>query len=185
MPYPADMATGCCRMQHRAGREKRMKLFQNIFAKDSGSGIGAPVAGTLISITEVNDPAFSGEVLGKGAAIIPSGTRICSPVDGTVSTVFPTGHAAAVTSKEGAEILIHVGLDTVKLEGKHFTIHASEGQEVKKGDLLLEADIEQIKAEGYDIATPVVICNSDEFSEIRMAEPGTVSQGDNILNLKK
>ena len=162
-----------------------MKLFQNIFGKDSGIDIGAPVTGTLISITEVNDPAFSGEILGMGVSVIPSDTRICAPVDGTVSTVFPTGHAAAVTSKEGAEILIHVGLDTVKLDGKHFTIHASEGQEVKKGDLLLEADIEQIKADGYDITTPVVICNSDEFSEFHMAEPGTVSQGDHILNLKK
>ena len=82
-------------------------------------------------------------------------------------------------------MLIHVGLDTVKLEGKHFTIHASEGQEVKKGDLLLEADIEQIKAEGYDITTPIVICNSDEYSEFHMAGPGDVSLGDNILNLKK
>lgn len=162
-----------------------MKLFQNIFAKDSGIDIGAPVAGTLISITEVNDPAFSGEILGKGVAVIPSGTQICAPVDGTVSTVFPTGHAAAMTSKEGVEVLIHVGLDTVKLEGKHFTIHASEGQEVKKGDLLLEADIEQIKAEGYDITTPIVICNSDEYSEFHMAGPGDVSLGDNILNLKK
>ncbi len=162
-----------------------MKLFQNIFAKDSGIDIGAPVAGTLISITEVNDPTFSGEILGKGVAVIPSGTQICAPVDGTVSTVFPTGHAAAMTSTEGVEVLIHVGLDTVKLEGKHFTIHASEGQEVKKGDLLLEADIEQIKAEGYDITTPIVICNSDEYSEFHMAGPGDVSLGDNILNLKK
>ena len=156
-----------------------------MFAKDNGIKIGAPVAGTLMSIQEVNDPAFSGEILGKGVAVVPAGTRICSPVDGTVSTVFPTGHAAAVTSKDGAEILIHVGLDTVKLDGRHFTIHASEGQEVKKGDLLLEADIEQIKAEGYDITTPIVICNSDDFSDIHPREPGAVSQGDEILILKK
>ena len=162
-----------------------MKLFQNIFGKDSGIDIGAPVTGTLISITEVNDPAFSGEILGKGVAVIPSDTRICAPVDGTVSTVFPTGHAAAVTSKEGAEILIHVGLDTVKLDGKHFTIHAKEDQQVKKGDLLLEADLEQIKAEGYDIITPVVICNSDDFSDVKMAESGDVAHGDDILTLQK
>ena len=162
-----------------------MKLFQNIFGKDSGIDIGAPVTGTLISITEVNDPAFSGEILGKGVAVIPSDTRICAPVDGTVSTVFPTGHAAAVTSKEGAEILIHVGLDTVKLNGKHYTIHAAEGQEVKKGDLLLEADIEQIKAEGYDVITPMVICNSDDFAEIKMEDPRDVAQGDDVLTLRK
>ena len=161
-----------------------MKLFQNLFAKD-GMKIGAPVAGKLVSIKEVNDPTFADEILGKGVAVIPTDNRICAPADGVVSTVFPTGHAAAVTTGDGAEILIHVGLDTVKLEGKHFTIHASEGQEVKKGDLLLEADIEQIKAEGYDITTPIVICNSDEFSEFHMAEPGNISQGDNVLSLKK
>ena len=162
-----------------------MKLFQNLFTKDNGLGIGAPVAGTLISIKEVNDPTFSEEILGRGVAIIPTGTQVCAPVDGTVSTIFPTGHAAALTSADGVEILIHVGLETVNLEGRHFTIHASEGQAVKKGELLLEADIEQIKAEGYDITTPIVICNSDEFSDIHGAGPGPVSLGDTILNLKK
>lgn len=162
-----------------------MKLFQNLFAKDSGIKIGAPVTGRLVSIKEVSDPAFSDEIIGKGAAVIPSDNRICAPADGTVTTIFPTGHAAAVTSSEGAEILIHVGLDTVKLNGKHFTIHAAEGQAVKKGDLLLEADMEKIKAEGYDVITPVIICNSDEFAEIRMEEAGDVTQGDAILNLQK
>lgn len=162
-----------------------MKLFQNLFAKDNGIEIAAPVSGKLVSIGEVNDPTFGDEILGKGVAVIPSDNRICSPADGTVTTVFPTGHAAAVTSDAGAEILIHVGLDTVKLNGKHFTIHASEGQKVRKGDLLLEADIEQIKAEGYDIITPVVICNTDEFSKFEMARSGDVSQGDVVLTLQK
>ena len=115
-----------------------MKLFQNLFAKDNSIEIGAPAAGKLVSIKEVSDPTFSEEVLGKGAAIIPADGKFYAPAAGTVSTIFPTGHAAAITSSEGVEILIHIGLDTVKLEGKHFTIHASEGQEVKKGDLLLE-----------------------------------------------
>lgn len=162
-----------------------MKLFQNLFTKDSSIKISAPVSGKLVSIKEVNDPTFSEEILGKGVAIIPSGDQICAPADGTVSTVFPTGHAAAVTTAEGVEILIHVGLDTVKLDGKHFTIHASEGQKVSKGDLLLEADIEQIRAEGYDVITPVVICNSDEFSGFHPSGPGDVSQGDVILDLQK
>lgn len=161
-----------------------MKLFQNLFGGD-GIRIGSPVAGDLVSIKDVNDPTFSDEILGKGVAVIPADNRICAPVDGTVSTVFPTGHAAAVTSTDGVEILIHVGLDTVKLDGKHFTIHATEGQEVKKGDLLLEADIEQIKAEGYDVITPMVICNSDEFSEIQAHEPGKVAQGDEVMKLRK
>ena len=162
-----------------------MKLFQNIFTKNGGIVIGSPTAGKLVSIKEVSDPTFSDEVLGKGAAIIPEDGKFYAPADGTISTIFPTGHAAAITSSDGVEILIHIGLDTVKLEGKHFTIHAAEGQEVKKGDLLLEADLDQIKAEGYDIITPVIICNSDEFSAVEMMEPCKVAQGDDILKLQK
>lgn len=162
-----------------------MKLFQNLFTKDSSIKISAPVSGKLVNIKEVSDPTFSEEILGRGVAIIPSGSQICAPADGTISTVFPTGHAAALTTTDGVEILIHVGLDTVKLDGKHFTIHASEGQKVSKGDLLLEADLEQIRAEGYDVITPVIICNSDEFSGFHPLEPGDVSQGDEILSLQK
>lgn len=162
-----------------------MKLFQNLFAKDNSIRIGAPTEGKLVSIKEVSDPTFSEEVLGKGVAIIPADGKFYAPVDGTISTIFPTGHAAAITSSEGVEILIHIGLDTVKLEGKHFTIHAEEEQEIKKGELLLEADLDQIKTEGYDIITPVIICNSDEYSEIQMMEPGDVAQGDDILTLQK
>lgn len=167
------------------GKEKDMKLFQGLFAKDSSIAIGAPAAGKLVSIKEVSDPTFSDEVLGKGAAIIPEDGKFYAPVEGTISTIFPTGHAAAIIGSNGAEVLIHIGLDTVKLEGKHFTIHATEGQKVKKGDLLLEADLDQIKAEGYDIITPVIICNSDEFSTVEMMEQGQVIQGDDILKLQK
>lgn len=162
-----------------------MKLFQGLFGKDAGIRMMAPAAGKLVSIKEVSDPTFSDEILGKGAAIIPSGKEICAPADGTVTTVFPTGHAVAVTTAEGVEILIHVGLDTVKLNGKHFTIHAKEGQKVKAGELLLEADLDAIKKEGYDIITPVVICNSDDFSEIMPQEPADVTKENCIIILKK
>ena len=91
----------------------------------------------------------------------------------------------ALTSSDGVEVLLHIGLDTVKLNGKHYTIHAEEGQQVKKGDLLLEADLEQIKAEGFDIITPVVICNSEEFSEIGMAKSSQVTAGNVIINIIK
>lgn len=166
-----------------------MKLFQNLFGKNSGIQIGAPMEGKLVSIKKVSDPTFSEEILGKGVAIIPENGKICAPADGTVSTVFPTGHAAAITTADGAEILIHVGLDTVKLDGKHFTIHVKDGECVKKGDLLLEADLEQIKAEGYDVITPVIVCNSDEFAEVK-AEVNAedcreVAKGDTVLTLQK
>ena len=165
-----------------------MGLLKNIFGngnKDEGIPICAPAAGKLVPLSEVSDPTFSDGILGQGAAVIPSGNQFFSPVDGTVTTVFPTGHAAALTSAEGAEVLLHIGVATVKLNGKHFTIHAEEGQQVKKGDLLLEADLEQIKAEGFDIITPVVICNTDDFAEVTMAEAREVEPGDTVLILKK
>lgn len=162
-----------------------MKLFQGLFGKSGGIQLASPVKGKLVSIKEVSDPTFGEEILGKGIAVIPADNKFCAPADGTVTTIFPTGHAAAITTEDGAEILIHIGLDTVKLDGKYFTIMAAEGQKVKAGDLLIEADLEKIKAEGYDIITPVVICNSDEFSEIVPKAPADVSRKDVILTLKK
>mgnify|MGYP002510058837 FL=1 len=165
-----------------------MGLFQNIFGggkKEEVIEIFAPAAGKLVPLSEVSDPTFSEGILGQGAAVIPTGNQFFSPVDGTVNTVFPTGHAAALTSSDGVEVLLHIGLDTVKLNGKHFTIHVEEGQQVKKGDLLLEADLEQIKAAGFDTITPVIVCNTEEFAEIAMAEAQDVEAGDVVLNLKK
>lgn len=162
-----------------------MGLFQNLFKGNAGITLGAPAEGKLVSIQEVNDPTFSEEILGKGVAIIPSEGNFYSPADGTVTTVFPTGHAAAVTTAEGVEVLLHIGLDTVKLNGKHFTIVASEGQQVKKGDLLLQADLAGIREEGYDVITPVVVCNSDDFSEILPEPSKEVKAGEQILTLKK
>lgn len=165
-----------------------MGLFQTIFGggkKEEVIEIFAPAAGKLVPLSEVSDPTFSEGILGQGAAVIPTGNQFLSPVDGTVNTVFPTGHAAALTSADGVEVLLHIGLDTVKLNGKHFTIHVEEGQQVKKGDLLLEADLEQIKAAGYDTITPVIVCNTEEFAEIAMAEAQDVEAGDVVLNLKK
>ena len=165
-----------------------MGLFQNIFGggkKEEVIEIFAPAAGKLVPLSEVSDPTFSEGILGQGAAVIPTGNQFFSPVDGTVNTVFPTGHAAALTSSDGVEVLLHIGLDTVKLNGKHFTIHVEEGQQIKKGALLLEADLEQIKAAGYDTITPVIVCNTEEFAEIAMAEVQAVEAGDVVLNLKK
>ena len=162
-----------------------MKLFQGLLGKSGGTPVAAPVSGRLVSIREVNDPTFREEVLGKGVAILPLDNRICSPIDGTVTTVFPTGHAAAITGSDGMEVLIHVGLDTVKLKGQHFSIHAEAGQQVSRGDLLIEADMDAIRAEGYDIITPMVICNSDDYSEFRIEPAGDVAQGDVVMTLKK
>lgn len=161
-----------------------MGMFDSMFKKNELL-VAAPVKGKCVSIKEVSDPTFSDEVLGKGVAIIPSDGLICSPADGTVSVVFPTGHAVAVTTDWGAEILVHIGLDTVKLEGRHYTIRAQQGQKVSQGDILIEADIESIKAEGYDVITPVLICNSENFKEITGETDQEVEIGTNIMRLRK
>lgn len=162
-----------------------MGLFDKILGKAGGKEItiAAPVDGECVPISEVSDPTFGEEILGKGVAIRPSNGKIKAPADGTVSTIFPTGHAVAVTTKDGAEVLVHIGLDTVALDGKGFTKYVEEGAEVKKGDLLIEADLEEIK-KTHDVITPVVICNTDDYKEIQ-THTGAVSAGDTILTLQK
>ena len=162
-----------------------MGFLKNFLGKIGGIQICAPCAGKLLTLQEVKDPTFSGGILGQGIAILPSDGRFYAPADGTVATIFPTGHAAAIRTADGAEVLLHIGLDTVKLKGKYFTIHAEEGQQVKKGDLFLEADLEAISAAGYDTVTPIVICNSDVFDKIEPSGAEEVSTGDEILRLSK
>ena len=147
--------------------------------------IFAPVSGEAVPISEVSDPTFGEKILGDGIAIKPAEGKVFAPCDGTVEQIFETGHAVTLTSEGGAEILIHVGLDTVELKGKHYTIHAHDGDKVKKGDLLIEFDTAAIVADGYDVITPVVICNSDDYSTIQPHTGKTVAPGDLILELSK
>lgn len=143
--------------------------------------LAAPVKGECIPISEVNDPTFAEEILGKGMAIKPADGKFYAPADGTISTLFPTGHAVGLTTADGVEMLIHVGLDTVNLKGQFFDTKVEADQAVKKGDLLLEADIEEIKKAGYDTVTPVLICNSDTYSKIECKKDGMVNPGDEII----
>ena len=146
-----------------------MSFFKNLFGKhtdNNASVLSAPLAGEAVAISEVNDPTFSEEILGKGVAIKPTGNQIVAPCDGTVEMMFDTGHAVSMTSTQGAEILIHVGLETVSLKGKHYQVHAGNGDKVTKGQLLITFDREAIAAEGFDTITPIVICNSDQFSDM-------------------
>lgn len=147
--------------------------------------IAAPIQGSCVSIQEVKDPTFSGEILGKGVAIKPEDGNVYAPADGIISTVFPTGHAVGITTKDDVEILIHVGIDTVKMKGRGFQVCCGNGQEVKKGDLLLQVDFGKLREEGYDTITPVVICNADVFAKIEKNPGGKVSVGDRILTLRK
>jgi len=160
-----------------------MGLFD--FMKKKGISLAAPVKGECIPVSEVADPTFAEEILGKGIAIKPSDGKIYAPADGVVSTVFPTGHAVGVTTPEGVEILINVGLDTVQLKGQFFRTLVEENQQVSKGDLLLEADISEIAGAGYDTVTPVIICNSSDFSEVKCMAGGQVNVGDEVITCAK
>lgn len=157
----------------------------NIFKKKENTGIviASPVKGTVVSLEQVNDPTFSEGMLGKGVAVIPAEGNIYAPVDGEISLLFDTLHAVSMTTKDGVEILIHVGLDTVKLKGDGFTAHVATGDSVKKGDLLLSVDLEALKAAGYDTVTPMVICNTDDYSDVETIKLTEVEPGNDLLKI--
>ncbi|WP_252238451.1 beta-glucoside-specific PTS transporter subunit IIABC [Clostridium sp. VAP51] len=145
--------------------------------------IVSPLSGKLIPLSKVNDDVFSGELLGKGMAIVPDKGNVVSPVSGVVQTVLASKHAVAIESDNGTEILIHVGLDTVNLEGKHYESFVKSGDRVKVGDKLINFDIEEIKKLGYDMVTPIVICNSDKYSDILGEEEKKVTFGEKIIKI--
>ena len=161
------------------------KLFGGAKAEAPANEIYAPVAGKAVDVTEVPDPTFSSGMLGKGIAILPSDGKIYAPCDGTVSVMFETGHAVSMVADCGAEVLIHVGLETVGLQGKGFTVHAQNGQKVKKGDLLIEVDLDVLKEAGLNPITPVLICNSDDFSKFETDVGHAVQAGDAVIKLAK
>ena len=154
-------------------------------AKEYDDVIGAPLKGEAVPSTEVNDPTFAEEMLGKGMAIKPAEGKVYAPFDGEVALVFDTKHAVSLVSAKGTEVLIHVGLDTVMLKGEHYTAHVETGATVKKGDLLLEFDMEAIKAAGYDTITPIVICNTDDYKDIVRTTGKQVEPGDTVMELEK
>lgn len=159
--------------------EEQENKTEKIVEKDVE--IKAPVNGKAIALSEVKDEVFAGGALGKGAAIIPEDGRICAPCDGVVSLVYPTGHAIGIQSENGAELLIHIGMDTVTLEGKCFDIKVKQGQEIKAGELLIEADLEGIQSAGLDTTTPIVVTNIDDYVDITAENMGNIKAGDRLL----
>lgn len=143
----------------------------------------APIEGKSVSLSQVNDITFSEEIMGKGAAIIPSKGVAVSPVNGVISALFETKHAIGITAEDGTEILIHIGLDTVKLGGKHFTAHIKSGDKVKIGDLLVEFDIEAIKSEGYEVITPVLVTNSSDYKDVLSLIDKDVKEKDELIKV--
>ena len=146
--------------------------------------VASPLTGSVVSLKAVKDDAFSSETLGKGCAIIPTEGVVKAPCDATVSVLPDTKHAIGLTTESGDDILIHVGMNTVELNGKNFTAKVTEGQKVKAGDVLLEFDIEAIKKAGYDITTPVIISNADDYAnvDVTVSDGSTVNAGDALIS---
>ena len=147
------------------------KLFGG--KKEEGQ-ILAPVAGQAVPLSEVPDPAFAQEILGKGVAILPSENEFKAPA---------TGHAVSIRTESGADVIVHIGLDTVNLKGQFFITHVKQGDTVKAGDLLITADIEQIKAAGYEVITPVIVCNVSDFPDMVCHTGKAVKAMDEIITL--
>ena len=147
--------------------------------------LNSPVNGQVIPLSEVSDETFASEMLGATVAVEPADGKIVAPCDGEVINIFDTGHAVCIATKGGAELLIHVGVDTVKLEGKGFTKKVSDGDKIHAGDVLIEADLDTIKAAGYPATTMVILTNADQYSEVKKAEPKTADTRTAVMTLKK
>ena len=146
--------------------------------------LAACLTGTVVPLAEVKDEAFASGALGDGIAIEPAVGELVAPADGEISSTFDTHHAVGMTTVDGAELLMHIGIDTVKLGGKHFTYLVNEGDKVKKGQPLIRFELEAIKAEGYPVTTPLIVCNTDDYAAVAAKASGTVKQGDALLELK-
>ena len=145
--------------------------------------IASPLKGEIVQLKEVKDETFASEMMGKGIAINPTEGKVVSPINGTVQMIFKTKHAIGLKSEDGVEILIHIGMDTVQLEGKHFTAHVKDGDKVKVGDTLVEFDMDAIKKEGYELVTPVIITNTIDYLEILPKEIKSVNAGEEIITI--
>lgn len=144
-----------------------------------------PVTGKVIPLNETPDETFASGVMGQGAAIDPNEGKVYAPVNGVATTVFPTGHAIGITTDDGAELLIHIGLNTVELNGKNFTTHVTEGESVKAGQLLVTFDKDEIVKAGYSVITPVVVTNSADYASVEIVRTGVVDKMEKMLKISK
>ena len=151
----------------------------------SNTNLYSPLKGKVMELSQIKDAAFASGVLGKGVAIVPSEGKVVSPVDGTVTTIFPTLHAIGITSDEGVEILIHIGLDTVQLEGKGFKGMVKDGDKITKGQTLIEFDIDYITKEGYCLETPVLVTNADNYLDVISENKDNINYGESIISIIK
>lgn len=145
--------------------------------------IASPIKGKIIPLSEINDEVFADAIMGKGCAIIPEEGKVYAPADGVVTALFPTGHAVGVTTTSGVEILIHIGINTVKLNGEFFKIHIKKGEPIKKDDLLIEFDLEEIKKQGFDLTTPIVIINTKNYLDVLPLDINHCEVGEDLLSI--
>ena len=165
------------------GKVEKVENNENKDALVKQEVIVSPIKGDVLPLSEVKDEVFSQGLLGKGVAIEPKEGKVVAPVDGTLTTLFPTHHALGITSDKGAEILIHVGMDTVQLEGKCFTPKVKQGERVKAGQVLLEFDIKGIKEAGYPVTTPVIVSNSDNYLDIIGTDKKDINREEDLLTV--
>ena len=162
------------RNENIVNEEENLKLEEVIYS---------PMIGQVKELSEVSDPTFGQELMGKGIAIEPKQGRVVSPVEGIVKAMVSTKHALALKSNDGVEVLIHVGIDTVNLEGRFFRAYVDQGFHVKVGDLLVEFNIEAIKNEGYDVITSVVVTNTEDYNIVNVIDKKVIKESEPLINV--
>jgi PTS system beta-glucosides-specific IIC component len=163
------------------GREDNVESTKSVNIGEKYAKLFSPLKGELIKLEDVEDETFSSGIMGKGVAIKPSEGKLYAPCDGIISAIFKTGHAIGITTEDDIEVLIHIGIDTVSLEGKYFHSSLEKGQRIKQGDLLVEFDLEKIKEAGYDTTTMIIITNSNDYLDVVPVNKVSVNKSDDLL----
>ena len=167
------------------GENKEISKMEETADNVEDFSLYSALEGTAIPMSMVNDATFASEVLGKGVAVIPAMGKVVAPCDATVETVFDTKHAVGLSTESGMELLIHIGINTVELGGKYYTTHVKDGDQVKKGQLLVSFDMDKIKENGYDVTTPLIVTNSDDYKDVKVLREGAVTSADKVLEIVK
>ena len=182
-----DPVSGTCQESEKEKTQGEKAAASKLEVQEAAAGeilLSSHMEGAAIPMSEVKDATFASEVLGKGIAVIPKKGEVTAPCDAVVETVFATRHAIGLKADHGVEILIHVGINTVELGGKFYTSHVTEGDRVRTGQVMLTFDMEKIKEAGYDVTTPMIVTNSDDYQEIRILKIGNVTKQDAVLEIK-
>ena len=183
-----DPVSGTCQESEKEKTQGEKAAASKLEVQEAAAGeilLSSHMEGAAIPMSEVKDATFASEVLGKGIAVIPKKGEVTAPCDAVVETVFATRHAIGLKADHGVEILIHVGINTVELGGKFYTSHVTEGDRVRTGQVMLTFDMEKIKEAGYDVTTPMIVTNSDDYQEIRILKTGNVTKQDAVLEIKE